>query len=176
MRFNECLEFVLKWEGGFTDGKTGASRFDKGGATAFGITQKAYDDWRVGQSLCRNPVSGISDDEVRSIYFARYWKSSHAHTCHQPVDLVLFDSAVNCGPRQAVKFLQRALNIPDDGSFGPVTENSLKTSIYPPQEVAKRLIDEREQFYQQIVGHDHTQAVFLKGWLNRLNSLRKEIE
>lgn len=169
-RFDDCLKFVLKWEGGY-----GHHSSDRGGATNRGITQKTYDDWRTGKGMGRSPVSGISMDEVRSIYRDRYWTQSRCDDCPEPVDLALFDSAVNCGPKQAIKFLQRALHIPDDGAFGPVTAHTLKTTTIGPEELAKRLIDYRDDFYDRLVQHDPRQMVFAKGWTNRLNDLRSEI-
>lgn len=169
-RFDECLEFVLKWEGGY-----GNHSSDRGGATNRGITQKTYDDWRASKGLVRSPVSGISMDEVRNIYRDRYWKSAHCGDCPESIDLALFDSAVNCGPKQAIKFLQRALNIPDDGVFGPVTSHTLKTTTIPHEEIAKLLIDERDEFYDRLVQNDPRQMVFAKGWNNRLNDLRNNV-
>ena len=169
-RFDECLKFILKWEGGYSDHPS-----DRGGKTNRGITQKTYDDWRTGKGLGRSPVSGISMDEVRGIYHDRYWRTSRCGDCPEPVDLALFDSSVNCGPKQAIKFLQRALYIPDDGAFGPVTAHTLKTTSLPPIEIAKSLIDHREDFYDRLVQSDPRQIVFAKGWNNRLNDIRKEI-
>lgn len=170
-RFEECLGFVLRWEGGYSDG-TGKNSADRGGATNRGITQKVFDEYRVRKGLPRQPVSGISGDEVRSIYHGSYWTPIHGDDLPMPIDLVLFDSAVNCGVKQAVRFLQRALNIPDDGIFGPVTEHSLETTIYPPEDIATRVIEQRDTFYEKLILNDSRQAIFAKGWERRLNALR----
>ena len=38
--FETALLFVLKWEGGYVNNK-----YDKGGATNYGITQNTYNNW-----------------------------------------------------------------------------------------------------------------------------------
>ena len=44
--FETALLFVLKWEGGYVNNK-----YDKGGATNYGITQNTYNNWLMSQKL-----------------------------------------------------------------------------------------------------------------------------
>jgi lysozyme family protein len=167
-RFDECLKFVLRWEGGYT-----YHPYDRGGPTNKGIIQRVYDEWQSSHSLPLQSVKDITDSEVADIYRDRYWSTAGCDRVPSPVDLVLFDSSVNCGPRQAVKWLQRAAEARADGVIGPKTLAAV--SEFSPELIAHATIDQREDFYHELVMKDPRQSVFLLGWLNRINSLRNEV-
>lgn len=165
--FEAALPFVLRWEGGFVD-----HRADPGGRTNQGVTQRVYDAWRRRQGLAQRDVKLIEGDEVRRIYEAGYWVPPRCDLLVSPLALVQFDTAVNMGAGRAVRFLQRAAGCDDDGDFGPITERAVARSDAGALVVA--YCDLREAFYRRIVQNKPSQAVFLKGWMNRLNSLRRE--
>ena len=173
-RFEDCLQFVLRWEGGYSDGKTGASRFDRGGATNQGITQRVYDMWRVKRGLPQQPVQFMGSAERDAIYSDNYWKPARCDDMPEPLDLVMFDSAVNCGVGQATKWLQRALGVKADGVIGPVTLAALKKAGTP--QLVAEVLERRLDFYEHLIDKDPNQAVFHRGWTNRMVSLRKETE
>lgn len=162
--FSNALLFVLKWEGGYSDHPS-----DRGGKTNQGITQLVYDDWRLSQGLSRQSVIGLSNAERDAIYRSRYWDVIRGDDLPAPVDLVLFDAAVNVGPRQAAKWLQRALDVIADGRIGPRTLAALEDR--DTATIARSITDQRRDFYEGVVERDAGQAVFLKGWLNRCDSL-----
>lgn len=171
-RFDNCLAFVLKREGGYCDHPA-----DKGGATNKGVTQAVYDDYRTRAGKGRLPVSGISSDEVRDIYFIRYWLPCKAGSLPSGVDLAHFDASVNHGVRQAALFLQRALGVQDDGIIGPKTIAAAMADEQAglSHNVVAAMIDERKDFYWMLVEKDPTQEAFIEGWLNRLRELTKEV-
>jgi len=82
---------------------------------------------------------------------------------------------------QPFKLLQRAINdllpidkwVTVDGKLERQTLIATKT-LYP-HKLTLRLCDRREERYYAIVRTNPTQRKFLKGWLNRLNDLRREI-
>jgi lysozyme family protein len=166
--FEAALPFVLRWEGGFVDHPN-----DPGGRTNKGVTQKVYDDWRRRQGLAQRDVKMIEHDEVLAIYESGYWIPPRCDLLERQLDLVQFDTAVNMGVGRAVKFLQQALECPVDGDFGPGTERAVANC--DPGNTIVKYCDAREAFYRRIVENKPSQAVFLKGWMNRLNSLRKEV-
>jgi len=171
-RFEENLELVLKHEGGYVDHPA-----DKGGATNRGITQAVYDTWRAGQGIGRQPVSGISGEEVAAIYKARYWLMGKCDKMPAPLDYVHFDGCVNHGVQQATKFLQRAIGVEADGVIGPKTLAALQedVSVGYADEICRSILDQREAFYQRIVERNPSQKAFIRGWLSRLVSIRERV-
>jgi len=169
-RFNECLNFVLEVEGGYCNDPS-----DSGGATNCGITQSVYDEYRVRTGRNRQPVVGIGADEVADIYRVRYWQSVRADQLPRAVDLVVFDAAVNHGPRQAILFLQRAVGADDDGVIGPNTIAEVQHDVRNGIDVADAVIVSRREFYKMLVARKPSQIKFLKGWMNRLDKLNAEI-
>lgn len=171
-RFEESLAFVLKHEGGYSDHPA-----DKGGATNMGITQASYDDWRAGQGFPRQPVSGISGEEVKKIYLSRYWKLGKCDQLPPPLDYVHFDGCVNHGIKQASKFLQRALGVEDDGAIGPKTLSAVRQDDAAGRidEVCGNILDQREDFYHKLVEKDPSQKAFIKGWMNRIVGVREKV-
>lgn len=118
--FDEALTRVLVHEGGYVNHPA-----DPGGATNKGVTQRVYDGWRRRAGKPTRSVKQITGDEVKAIYEFQYWDKIRADEMPAGVDYVVFDGAVNSGPGQAVKWLQRALGVAADGVVGAVTIEAL---------------------------------------------------
>ena len=166
--FDASLPFILRWEGGFVDHPA-----DPGGRTNKGVTQRVYDGWRRRQGMPHQDVKLISDAEVHAIYEMDYWLPPRCDLLRRPLDLVQFDTAVNMGVGRAVRFLQEAAGCGVDGDFGPGTQRAVAECDLG--ETIVKFCDIREAFYRRIVEKKPGQGVFLKGWMNRLNSLRREV-
>ena len=76
--------------------------------------------------------------------------------------------------KQANKFLQRALSVAADGVVGPVTLKAADQAN--ARQLANKIIDQRQTFYVNLSESRPKLSVFLKGWTNRNNNLRKYIE
>jgi lysozyme family protein len=166
--FDASLPFVLRWEGGYVDHPA-----DPGGRTNKGVTQAVYDRWRASQGLVPRHVRLIEDPEVNAIYQTGYWMPPRCDLLRRQLDLVQFDTAVNMGVGRAVRFLQAAVGCQVDGAFGPSTakgaaECDLWTAL-------TAYCDAREAYYRRLAERRPELAVFLRGWLNRLNALRAEV-
>ena len=169
-RFRECLKFVLKWEGGFSNHPA-----DRGGATNKGITQATYDAYRKQKGLHLRSVKFITDEEVEEIYYTKYYLPSKAHLMPPPLDVVVFDTAVNMGVKTSAILLQKALQelgyytLAVDGIVGELTLHAVRKA----QEkdalflLIVKYVQLRIQRYRGIVAKNPSQRVFLKGWLNR---------
>jgi lysozyme family protein len=172
-RFDECLKFVLQREGGYVNHPN-----DRGGATNKGIVQRVYDLYRANKKQEPMSVQHITDEEVAEIYRNDYWRPIKADNLPAPIDLVVFDAAVNHGVRQASKFLQRSLGVGDDGVIGPKTIEAVHNDVAAgmTQKVAQDIIVQRSYFYDRLVQNDPSQSVFRKGWNNRLVELGHQVE
>jgi lysozyme family protein len=165
-RFRECLAFVLKWEGGYVN-----DPLDAGGATNKGITQRTFTAWLRGRKQTSRDVKTIRDDEVESIYFEQYWTPIAGERMNQPVDLVLFDAAVQHGASRAIRLLQEAMQMPVDGALNQATLNS--AMLDAPAQLAQDVMTCRAGFYKRIVENNRSQAKFAEGWANRLEALEQ---
>ena len=168
-RFDDALRFVLAREGNYVDHPS-----DRGGRTDKGITQRVYSKFRKEAGLSDRHVKDITTDEVTAIYRLKYWNQAKCGLLPQPLDLYTFDAAVNHGPARAVRLLQRALGVEDDGLLGPRTIEALHEEIAAGQlaELCRNFLAIRQDFYDDIVENDPSQAVFADGWANRLEHLR----
>lgn len=166
--FNSALNFVLRWEGGYVNHPA-----DPGGATNFGVTQVTYNQYRTTKKLSLQSVKSISALEVQDIYASNYWLKAGCDSLPSKLALCHFDWAVNHGTTGAIKTLQQVANAPPDGILGPQTKKALATALTIKGEASliANYCAIRESCYRRWgVGR---QAVFLEGWLNRLDALRK---
>lgn len=165
-KFKKALRFVLKWEGGYSEHPN-----DPGGATMKGIIQSVYDAWRKSKGLPQQPVKLITDDEVYAIYWERYWSPLKGDKLPEPLDLVVFDSGVNCGVGRAARWLNTVLGLGAQTTVTPQTLEALKKK--DAKEVAKQICGLRVEHYHKIAKANPKLLVFLKGWMNRMRDLMK---
>lgn len=111
MNIDQALKRLLGNEGGFVDHPA-----DPGGATNYGITQRvAYAHGYRGDM--RDLPLKIAID----IYRTDYWAPIKADQLPEALRFHVFDAAVNSGPAQAIKWLQQAAGVTQDGIIGPRT-------------------------------------------------------
>ncbi len=162
------LKFTLKWEGGKVDHPV-----DPGGRTNRGITQRTYDTFRKLQGLSSQDVFNATEQETINIYRELYWKPCKADRMILPLAIVHFDTAVLFGVGGAIEFLQEALGLEADGKFGTNTQAAFQGANN--QNTAFKIIDGRIAYHKQRVQRSPSQRVFLQGWINRAEDLKKFI-
>lgn len=125
MTFDEAFDMLLGHEGGYSRHPE-----DPGGETMWGVTRKvALQEGYTGD------MHVLPRDTAKAIYRRRYWDAVKADSLPDAVRLSVFDAAVNSGVSQAVKWLQRAVDVADDGVLGPMTiqavqrANGLRTAM-----------------------------------------------
>lgn len=161
MNAQQVIDDILRREGGYVNHSA-----DHGGPTNHGITQATLSAWRKAPASI-DDVRNLTEAEAREIYESEYVrKPGFDRVNGERLQAILVDCAVNHGPDRAVKFLQGALGVTQDGDFGPKTRGALYNS--DPVAIYRKVVAARARFYGQIITKNVTQAVFAAGWMNRL--------
>ena len=151
--YPKCLAIILKKEGGYVN-----DPHDAGGETNMGISKRAFPDV---------DIKNLDVELASAIYKKYYWNQVKADELPNGLDLVVFDGAVNSGPTQSAKWLQKALGIKADGVVGPVTLVALQKADVPS--MINKVLDQRLDFLKSLSTWSH----FGKGWEARVEDIRK---
>jgi len=166
--FYTAIKFTLSFEGSYSLNKD-----DPGGATNYGIIQSEYNIYRKSKKLPEQSVKLITIVEVKDIYKNSYWLSAKCDKYQTKLAIVMFDTAVNFGTGRAAKWLQKSLDVAQDGAIDPATLAKLAKTDQGL--LANRICEYRIAFRYARVASAPSQKVFLNGWLNRDNALKKLI-
>lgn len=164
----KVFDFIMKWEGG---DKYTNDPDDPGHGTKYGVTQASLDEYCDGLFLPRFDVKDLNYDTASEIYEEKYWKPSGCEALTDSIAMAVMDASVNCGVSQSVKWLQKASGSVEDGRFGPKTLESVKSG----RNILSKIILMREEFYKELAVRKPNLNKFLKGWLNRIEDLKKEV-
>ena len=170
--FDEAIGFVLEHEGGCTDDPA-----DPGGATQWGVSLRllqelGYDVDRRRRRRRRPTSAALTSREAVAMFRSEWWdRYDYGSLGTQLVAEKVFDLAVNMGPAQAHRLLQRALRAsrrgesargrrarPADLDGGPAAD---------PWATRAALRSEAAGFYRLLAAQKPSLAVFLTGWLRR---------
>lgn len=145
--YNECLNRLLKDEGGYTNHPD-----DKGGPTNFGITIADYRRYiKPGATI--EDVKAMKLDEAKVIYRKRYWDAIDADNLPSGIDYCLFDYGVNSGVGR-VRMIKKKFE-----------------SIKDPVKYINAVCNERLEFMHNIRGGKDW-SVFGRGWASRVAGVR----
>jgi len=160
--FQVCLKLLLKHEGGFVNNPK-----DPGGMTNLGVTKTVWAEW-VGHPVSEKEMRNLTPEIVAPMYKRKYWDKVSGDLLPSGVDHAVFDFAVNSGPGQAAKILQRVLGVKDDGFIGPQTLTKVVS-----MDSSKLIADynaARLAFLQALP----TWADFGNGWGTRVATVKTE--
>ena len=149
-QFSACIPHILSHEGGYVNHPA-----DPGGETKYGISKRAYPHL---------DIAALTLDDAAAIYERDYWLAVRANRFPAGVALLLFDSAVNQGPQTAVKLLQKALRVAEDGDPGPITQQAALDQV---PDILALYATERARYYALLP----TVRAFARGWYRRLFAL-----
>lgn len=166
--FERALKLVLKHEGGFVNNPR-----DPGGATNKGITIGTFRRY-VNAKATVDDLKRISDAEVSDIYRRQFWNAVQGSVLPSGLDYALFDFAVNSGPDRAIKYVQAAVGVKQDGKLGNETLSAI--SQHPTARLINSLCDARLAFMRRAKDKQGRLLwdTFGKGWNTRVAGVRKE--
>jgi lysozyme family protein len=159
--FEKCLDFVLKFEGGFVNNPK-----DPGGPTTLGVTQSTLSSF-LGRAAKIAELKALTPKKVAPIYRQKFWDPIMCEDLPAGVDLAVFDYGVHAGPSRSIKALQLVLKVPADGQIGPRTLAAAKK--LNAKKTIHLLCDERIEFLHNL----KVFKSFGKRLLSRVEKCRK---
>lgn len=160
MGYNLAFSRLVNHEGGFQN-----DRNDRGNWTSGRIGVGQLNGTKFGISAMSYPTEDIANmslDRAKFLYKRDFWDIFNGQELHPALAFQLFDAAVNHGPGNAIRILQRALDVADDGDFGPMTEKAADEAGI--DDLLKVFNARRIQFFTRL----STFSRYGAGWMNRV--------
>jgi len=146
--FEKAVEIILDLEGG------DKVIVDTGGLTKGGVFKNANPDIDIEK---------LTKKDAKQIYFDRYWEPCSAEDFKWPLNLFVFDAAVNQGVKVSKTLLQKAAGgLSVDGVIGRKTK--ARVASQDPDELGARYLARRAMRYFGTRAFDK----YGYGWLSRL--------
>src|ERR1700722_6737472 len=159
-RFDACMPFIFKAEGGYSD-----TPGDPGGPTNFGITLATLKAYEGNPNLTAQDVKNLTPATAKEIYRSNYWNRMQCGALPAGLDLEVFDFGVNAGPGEAVKALQRIVGVTADGSIGPITLAAI--GQFKPRDLISQYSEARLAYYKGLNNPE-----FEQGWTARVAQIQ----
>ena len=145
MNFDTAFERLLGNEGGLVDNPS-----DPGGLTQWGISRRSYPNVNI---------RALTQDGAKAIYLRDFWNP--IGDADSAIKFQVFDFAVNSGIQTAIRKLQAAIGVADDGHWGPMS--AAKLASMDKNDVLMRFIGQRLRFWASLSNW----PTFGKGWAIR---------
>lgn len=139
-----------KDRGNWTSGIVGVGQL-KG--TKFGISAMSYPEL---------DIQNLTLSMAKLIYKRDFWSRVDGNALHTALSYQLFDAAINHGVGNAIRILQRAADVADDGLMGPATHKAIKQ--VGTDDMLKLFCAKRIRFFTKL----STFSEFGAGWMNRV--------
>jgi lysozyme family protein len=154
--FDRAIDLVLELEGAPTNDPV-----DPGGETHFGIAHVYH------PGIPWPPTR----EQAIQIYRHDYWSPIHGDELPPGLALVVFDAAVIPGLGFAIRALQQALRVEDDGVVGP---NTLAAARYASWRTVLAVTAARLAEFERQVRTYPFKTRWAAGWRNRALSTYRE--
>ena len=145
--FARAFSRLMENEGGYSDGQG-----DPGGETKFGISKRSYPTIDIAK---------LTREDAQAIYLRDFWVRGRMEDYDPAIGFQLFDIAVNSGIETAVRMLQRAAGVVDDGHVGPITLAAVTAKTRAT--MLMLILAERLDFWRKLSNW----PVAGKGWAGR---------
>lgn len=146
--FRDYIERVLSHEGGYVNDPR-----DPGGETRWGISKRSYP---------HVDIKRLTRDDAIAIYERDFWRRVQGDKLPRQFAFQALDAAVNHGIENAVRWMQRAAGVADDGYIGPMTLAAVART--DPADLVLKFNAERLEFYARLSTFD----AFGRGWTRRV--------
>ena len=145
MNFDDAFTRLLGNEGGYTNNPN-----DPGGETNWGISKRSYPDV---------DIKNLTQEGAKAIYLRDFWNP--IGDAHPAIKFQVFDFAVNSGIQTAIRKLQAAIGVADDGHWGPASAAAL--AAMDVNDVLMRFMAQRLRFWVKCTAWPTMGG----GWANR---------
>jgi lysozyme family protein len=146
MDFDQAFERLIGSEGGYVNDPQ-----DPGGETNWGISKRSYP---------AVDIKSLTREGAKAIYLRDFWNAV-GDSVAPAIKFQVFDFAVNSGIPNAVRKLQRAVGVADDGHWGPVSDAAARQQDL--NDTLMLFIAERLEFWTGL----STWPTYSKGWARR---------
>lgn len=155
MNFDTAFDRLMGNEGGYTNNPK-----DPGGETNWGITWPVLRQ-AIGEGIvpAGTTISSLTKDQAKTIYSAYFW--APLGDADPAIKFQVFDFAVNSGIQTAIRKLQAAIEVADDGHWGPMS--AAKLAECDKNDVLMRFMAQRLRFWPKCSAWPSMGA----GWVNR---------
>lgn len=119
MNFDIAFERVVGHEGGLS-----LNPKDRGNWTSGVIGVGELKGTKYGVSAMSYPhldIKSLTLEDAKNIFRRDFWDRVHGDELHDGVAFQLFDFAINSGIGNAIRGLQRAVRVAQDGRWGPIS-------------------------------------------------------
>lgn len=143
LEYERAFAFTVGVEGGYCNDPV-----DPGGETKYGVSKRAYPTL---------DIKSLTLEQAKIIYYKDYWLKAGCEQKEWPLNLVVFDTAVNRGLAAALKDLK------EWGKTGK-----------PVALIVLDLLFERLEDYCDIVATRPASLKYLQGWVRRVIHLYRK--
>lgn len=152
MNFDQAFDLLIGHEGGYSNHPD-----DPGAETMWGITARV-----ARQAGYHGAMRSLPQVTAKTIARNQYWNAVRAEELPLGIRFDVFDTGYNSGTVTAIKILQRAVGVTDDGVFGPRTMSAVLAQ--KPYRISMRFNSERLLYLASLP----TWGSFGKGWARRV--------
>ena len=147
MGFDQAFDRLIGNEGGYVNNPE-----DPGRETNWGVSKRSYPEV---------DIANLTREGAKAIYLRDFWQRGQMDRYDPAIAFQVFDMAVNSGIETAVRTLQRAAGVAEDGHIGPITVAAIKAKSVT--DMLMLFIAYRLKFWTRL----STWPTFGKGWANR---------
>lgn len=181
MNFSDAYRLV-----GLAEGKYTNDWQDPGGETICGLARNKNPDLAIWPILDKWKEQGVGLDKldamaradrhfmalVAAVYKGRYWDAASCDLLPNLLRYPVFSCAVNCGAGTAIKILQRACGVEDDGKYGNITHQACRIGDINAR--VRTFCDKWLGYYDEIIKVCPGLKKYKNGWRNRVYNVLRD--